>query len=48
MSIMNDLKDSDEPTRACHWYANKLSQLSKPLFHNTPTQFFFNLKNNVC
>lgn len=45
MNIINDLKNSDQPIRACHWYAHKLFPLPEPLYHNTPTQYFFNLKN---
>lgn len=49
MKVLNYLKNSDQPIRACHWYAHKLFQVPEEnlLYHNTPTEFFFNLKKNL-
>ncbi|XP_027843521.2 DNA primase large subunit-like [Aphis gossypii] len=47
MNIINDLKNSDQPIQACHRYAHKLFQTSKSLYHNTPTQYFFNSKKAI-
>jgi len=45
MNILCDLKNSNQPTRACHWYVNyKLFLLQDPLYHSTPTQYYFNAK----
>ncbi|XP_060872805.1 DNA primase large subunit-like [Metopolophium dirhodum] len=44
MNILNNFKNSDQPIQACHWYAQKLFPVSEPLYHNTPTQYFFNSK----
>jgi len=44
MNTLIDFKNSDQPIQACHWYAQKLFPLSEPLYHNTPTQYFYNLK----
>lgn len=43
MTIINNLKNSDQPIRACQWYAHKTFQMSESFFcHNTPAQYFFN------
>jgi len=47
MNIINDLKKSDQPIRACHWHAQKLFRKSEPLNYRTPTQYFFNMKNTT-
>ncbi|XP_060853428.1 DNA primase large subunit-like isoform X1 [Rhopalosiphum padi] len=47
MNILNDLKNSDQPIQACHWYAHKLFKMSEPVYHNTPTQYFFNSKKAI-
>ncbi|VVC28967.1 DNA primase large subunit, eukaryotic/archaeal [Cinara cedri] len=41
-NILNNLKNSEQPIRACHWYSRKLFQTSKILCHSTPTHYFFN------
>lgn len=44
MNILNNIKNSNQPIRACHWYAHKLFKMSEPLYHSTPTQYYFNSK----
>lgn len=44
MNIINKLRNSDQPIRACHLYARKLFQMTNYLGHNTPTQYFFSVK----
>lgn len=44
MNILNDLRTSDQPIRACHWYANKLFHTSELFSHSTPTQYYFIVK----
>lgn len=44
MNILNELKNSDQPIRACHWYAHKLFQTPKNVCHRTPAEYFFYAK----
>lgn len=46
LNDLNDLRNSDQPISACHWFANKLFQIPQPLYHTTPTQYFFNSKTS--
>lgn len=46
-SILNNLKNSDQSIRACHWYSQKLFQTSNIFCHSTPTQYFYNSKQST-
>ncbi|XP_050535856.1 DNA primase large subunit-like isoform X2 [Daktulosphaira vitifoliae] len=47
LDTINELKNSDQPIRACHWYAQKLKNKSDTLCHNTPVEYYFNLKSST-
>ncbi|XP_050440714.1 DNA primase large subunit-like [Adelges cooleyi] len=44
IKVINELRNSDRPIEACHWYAQKLFKKTTYLCHSTPVQYYFNFK----